>query len=249
MPTNHCASETKAFAELLRTVRTLRKLCPWDRQQTVASTRPLLINEVYELDEAIRRKSREATIDELGDYLFVGLFLATVLEQKRGVRLADVLRRATTKLRKRHPHVYGSRSVQNADEVLANWERLKDRGRRRSILAGLPAALPALQQAQLIQERCHRVGFDWNNPSEVLQKVQEEFTELTLALRASVVHRRKARGRTGHPGANETQSSLYEELGDLLFAIVNLCRHLKIDAEGALKDANRKFQRRFERVE
>lgn len=251
MATNLPDRETTAFAELLETVRTLRKLCPWDRRQTVASTRPLLINEVYELDEALRQGDREATIGELGDYLFMGLFLTTVLERKSGIRLADVLHRAARKLRQRHPHVYGNSRVHSVDEVLTNWERLKHQERQGSILAGLPAALPALQQAQLMQERCRRVGFDWEEPSAVLQKIQEEIAELELALKATPDRRGRITHGAGHRSVKGKRriDCIHEELGDLLFAVVNLCRHLGIDAEGALKDANRKFRARFERVE
>jgi ATP diphosphatase len=137
------------------------------------------------------------------------------------------------KLRARHPHVYGSASVRGADEVLANWERIKRRQKVGSILASIPAALPALQQAQLIQERCRRVGFDWDDPRQVLDKVAEEIGEL----RHELAQRRRNRPR------------VQDELGDLLFALVNLARHLGIDAEGALKNASRKFTARFGEVE
>lgn len=246
MEINLSSNEVKAFVELLRTVRILRQRCPWDRQQTVSSTRPLLINEVYELDEAIRRADRKAIIDELGDYLFMGLFLATVLEQKNGISLADICRRATIKLQRRHPHVYGNSQVQNSEEVLANWERMKHQERQQGVLTGLPVALPALQQAQLIQERCRRVGFDWKKPTEVLAKIEEEIDELKLALTAVPVHQR---GTRRNAKRKKQSDCVHEELGDLLFAIVNLCRHLDVDAEGALRDANRKFRMRFEQVE
>uniref|UniRef100_A0A7C4GG48 Nucleoside triphosphate pyrophosphohydrolase n=1 Tax=candidate division WOR-3 bacterium TaxID=2052148 RepID=A0A7C4GG48_UNCW3 len=222
------------FEELMQVIRTLRRRCPWDRKQTVASTRPLVLNEAFELDEALRRRDRKAIAEELGDYLFMGLFLACVLRAETGLRLEQSLETVVAKLKRRHPHVYGRLRVSGADEVLVNWERLK-RGRRqrRGLLEGVPVRLPALQQAQLIQERCQRVGFDWKTAGEVLVKVQEEVGELESELR------RKRRSRT----------QMAEELGDLLFAVVNLCRHLDVDAEGVLKDANRKFRRRFEQVE
>ncbi|NPV13435.1 nucleoside triphosphate pyrophosphohydrolase [candidate division WOR-3 bacterium] len=221
------------FNELLKVIKTLRQKCPWDRKQNLNSTRPLLINEVFELDEALRRKDKAAIQEELGDYLFMGLFLAHLLEEKEGVKLNHILAGVVEKLKVRHPHIYGTVKVKGADEVLRNWEEIKARKGRRSILSGIPMGLPALQQAQLIQERCRRVGFDWENPREVLLKVEEEVGELKRELGRRRVYQKRVK----------------EELGDLLFALVNLCRHLGVDAEGTLKDANRKFRERFEVVE
>ncbi|MFO7675924.1 MAG: nucleoside triphosphate pyrophosphohydrolase [bacterium] len=226
------------FADLLEVVRRLRAECPWDRDQTVASTRPLVLNEAYELDEALASGDPAEVVEELGDYLFVGLFLADVLEAESGVRLEDALAGAVAKLKRRHPHVYGTAEVSGADEVLENWERIKQAedkpGQARdSTLDGLPRALPALKQARLIQERCRRVGFDWTDPGDVLDKVGEEVCELRWEL---------DRGETGRERAAE-------ELGDVLFALVNLARHLDIDAESALRDANARFARRFRDVE
>jgi len=222
------------FDELLKVIRTLRRRCPWDRKQTVASTRPLVLNEAFELDEALRSKDRSAIVEELGDHLFMGLFLASVLEAETGVRLKESLAAVVAKLKHRHPHVYGRLRVRGADEVLANWERLK-RGKKsgRQLLDGVPVRLPALQQAQLIQERCRRVGFDWDDAGQVMKKVREEIREVERELKRT----RRSRTRVA------------EELGDLLFGLVNLCRHLGVDAEGALKDANHKFRARFAQVE
>lgn len=222
------------FDELLKVVKTLRRRCPWDRKQTKDSIRPLLLNEVFELDEALRKRNKQAIAEELGDYLFLGLFLAEVLRDE-GIKLKEVLKMTIGKLKKRHPHIYGDIKVKSADEVLRNWERIKDENGRGSILEGIPSALPALQQAQLIQERCRRVGFDWKNPDEVLSKVEEEIRELK-------VETKKAQGRG-------RRKQIVEEVGDLLFAVVNLCRHLNVDAEGALKNANLKFGKRFQQVE
>ncbi len=218
------------FDRLIDVIKTLRRRCPWDRKQTLISTRPLLLNEVYELDEALGEDNCEAISEELGDYLFMGLFLAHILEEKKGVKLRRVLEGVIKKLKLRHPHVYDDAKIKDTDGVLKNWERIKKK-KGRLLLDGIPIALPALQQAQLIQERCRRVGFDWGKPEEVLDKVKEEIEELELASR-------KRKGRR-----------IKEELGDLLFAIVNLCRHLDVNAEAALRDANRKFRRRFGTVE
>lgn len=222
------------FDELIATVRTLRRRCPWDRKQTAASTRPLLLNETYELEDALRRREGGDIAEELGDYLFMGVFLADVLEKERGIKLRGVLKAVVRKLKERHPHIYGTARVKDADDVLANWEVIKRRQKqRRTVLEGIPAALPALQQAELIQERCRRVGFDWDDPAAVLDKVVEEVAELRVELK---------RERPNRPAVRE-------EAGDLLFALVNLCRHLGFDAEGTLKDANRKFTARFNKVE
>jgi len=222
------------FDELLEVVRLLRRRCPWDRKQTVASTRPLLLNETYELDEALRRRDRAAIAEELGDYLFMGLFLADVAAKELGISIEDSLNGVVAKLKQRHPHIYGTARVRNAEEVLANWERIKQKHKRAGgLLSSVPIAMPALQQAQLIQERCRRVGFDWNSPQRVLDKVEEEIGELRQAL---------AQGR-------KSRAHVEEELGDLLFALVNLARHLGADAEGTLKNANAKFRSRFRRIE
>jgi MazG family protein len=220
---------------LLNVVRTLRHRCPWDRKQRLASTRPLILNETFELDDALRKGDAAEIAEELGDYIFMGLFLADVLEAEHGVGLGVVVNGIVRKLKARHPHIYGNVKVRNAAEVLTNWERIK-RGEKkgdRSILASVPSAMPALQQAQLIQERCRRVGFDWDDPRQVLDKVVEEVEELRVELA-----RPRRRGRR-----------VREELGDLLFALVNLSRHLGIDSEGTLKDANDKFRRRFGAIE
>ncbi len=192
----------------------------------------MLINEVYELDEAIGKNDKQAIAEELGDYLFMGLFLADLLEKEKGVKLRQILEGVVKKLKLRHPHVYGDTKIKDAEEVLKNWEKIKKTGGR-LLLDGIPTALPALQQAQLIQERCRRVGFDWGNTADVLDKVKEEIRELE----GELTLRRRSNGK------------VREELGDLLFAVVNLCRHLNVNAECALKDANRKFRRRFSAVE
>jgi MazG family protein len=203
----------------------------------------MLLNETYELDEAVRRRDRAAIIEELGDYLFMGLFLAEVAQTELGVSLEESLRGVVAKLKQRHPHIYGTTRVRGAADVLANWEKIKRRHRSSGgLLESIPVAMPALQQAQLVQERCRRVGFDWEKPEQVLDKVEEEIGELRQALsnrggRGQLARRRGSRAR------------IKEELGDLFFALVNLARHLDLDAEGTLKDANAKFRDRFRRVE
>jgi len=222
------------FDELVDVVRLLRRRCPWDRKQTLATTRPMLLNETYELDEALRRRDKAAVTEELGDYLFMGLFLAEVVRKELGVSIEESLNGAVAKLKQRHPHIYGKTKVRGAADVLANWEKIKRKHKQSGgLLSSIPVAMPALQQAQLIQERCRRVGFDWNRPEHVLDKVEEEICELRHEL---------ARGR-------KSRARVREELGDLLFVLVNLARHLAVDAEGTLKDANAKFSKRFLLIE
>ena len=212
----------------------MRRRCPWDRKQTLASTRPMLLNETYELDEALRQRDKAAITEELGDYLFMGLFLADIAGKELGISIEDSLKGVIAKLKQRHPHIYGKAKVRGAADVLANWEKIKRKQKPSGgLLSSIPAAMPALHQAQLIQERCRRVGFDWDRPEHVLDKVEEEIAELRHEL---------ARGK-------KNRARVKEELGDLLFALVNVARHLKVDAEGTLKDANAKFGRRFRHVE
>lgn len=228
------ALDSGVFSELMEVISLLRRRCPWDRKQTLASTRPMLLNETYELDEALRQRDKAAITEELGDYLFMGLFLAEVADNELGISLEDSLKGVVEKLKQRHPHIYGTAKVRGADDVLANWERIKQKHRRDGgLLSSIPVAMPALQQAQLVQERCRRVGFDWDKPEQVLDKVEEEIGELRQEL---------ARGR-------KSRARVKEELGDLLFALVNLARHLDVDAEGTLKDANAKFRGRFRCIE
>jgi MazG family protein len=222
------------FSELMEVVRLLRRRCPWDRKQTIASTRPLILNETYELDEALRACDKAAIAEELGDYLFMGLFLADVAGKELGISIEGSLEGIVAKLKQRHPHIYGTTKVRDADEVLANWEQIKRKQKKGGgLLSSIPVAIPALHQAQLVQERCRRVGFDWERPEHVLDKVEEEIGELRQEL---------ARGR-------KSRARVKEELGDLLFALVNLARHLDVDAEGTLKDANAKFRARFRCIE
>ena len=203
----------------------------------------MLLNETYELDEALRRRDKAAVTEELGDYLFMGLFLAEVAGKELGISLEDSLKGVVAKLKQRHPHIYGTVKVRGADDVLANWERIKRKHKRGGgLLSSIPVALPALHQAQLVQERCRRVGFDWERPEQVLDKVEEEIGELRQEL--------PDRGRRGQPARGQkSRARVKEELGDLLFALVNLARHLGVDAEGTLKDANAKFRDRFRRIE
>ncbi len=205
--------------------------CPWDRAQTPRSVRPYVLEEAYEVVEAIDRGGDELK-KELGDLLFQVVLLARMTEEEGRFGLADVARAVTTKMIERHPHVFDPAHVAGADEgSVSAWEARKTKEGRRSALDGVPDALPALLRAHRISEKAGAVGFDWPDLPSVRAKVGEELAELDAAI---------ASGDPEHIG---------EELGDLLFAMVNLGRHLPVSAEDALRAATRKFEGRFRRVE
>jgi tetrapyrrole methylase family protein/MazG family protein len=210
--------------------------CPWDREQTRASLKPFLIEEVYEALEALEEGQPEAIMEELGDVLFQVIFHAHVAQELGEFTMDDLLQRLVEKMVRRHPHVFGDTTVESARHALAQWEAIKrsegdKNGQSRSVLSGVPGSLPALLRSQRIQAKAARVGFDWPNPQAVWAKVREEIQEMDDAL---------ARG---------DRTRVAEELGDLLFSIVNMARHLDMDAEGSLRQAVEKFTRRFNEME
>ena len=203
--------------------------CPWDYEQTHESLRPHLLEEAYELLEAIDSGEAEAVAEELGDVLLQVLMHAAVAERLGEFTLDDVVTRIAAKLVARHPHVFGDASAETAEEVRANWEDLKRRERPgRSLLAGVPATLPALAESQTLQGRARRVGFDWPDIHGPLDKLAEEIAELALA---------------------ETDADREEEFGDVLFVLAHIAQTLGVDGEQALRRANAKFRRRFGLVE
>ena len=217
--------------ELIKVLKRLRKECPWDRKQTLASVRPLITGEAFELDAAIRERNYRKISEEIGDLLFLLIFITRILEEKDKAKLSKIIKQVKDKLILRHPHVFKKVKVKDVDEILDNWQRIKQKEKGESILAGVPTRLPALHKAQLVQERVKRVGFDWPNHNGVLGKIEEELAELKAEIKRK--QKRKAQ----------------EEFGDLLFAIVNLTRHLDIDAEGALNQSTDKFIKRFKKLE
>jgi len=210
--------------------------CPWDREQTRASLKPYLIEEAYEVLHAIDEEDADHLVEELGDLLFQVVFHCQVASEAGEFTASDVLERLVDKMTRRHPHVFGDRVVADAREALAQWERIKRDeagrdGRPRSALDGVPGNLPALLRAQRLQVKAGRVGFDWTNWSESWAKVHEEMGELDATLNAGDVAR------------------VREELGDVLFSLVNVARLQGIDAEDCLRQAADKFTRRFKEVE
>jgi MazG family protein len=238
----HTAGST--FDRLVATVARLRAPdgCPWDREQTLASLRPFVLEETYEVLEAIDRGDRAALREEIGDMIFQGVMLAQLCAEDGDFTVADSLASIADKLVRRHPHVFGDAArAATADEVLGRWEDAKaqeraaspDDGTPKTILGGVPRTLPALLRAHEMGTRAAAVGFDWERPADVLAKIEEEVAELRGAVEA---------GSLAGPNVEE-------EMGDLLFAIANLSRKLGVEPEAALRRADAKFARRFTELE
>ena len=225
------------FARLVEIMATLRSPdgCPWDREQTPDSLKPYLVEETYEVLEALEAKDLPAFKEELGDLLLQIVFHAQLMSENGTFTIEDVAQAIADKLVRRHPHVFSDVKVKDADEVVQNWVRIKAQEKAgkadRSILAGVPAGAPALIQAQRLGEKAARVGFDWTSATEVFTKVEEETHELAATL-------------TDHSPEQQEH-----ELGDLLFALTSLARHLDIDAESALRKAGKRFNARFRFIE
>jgi tetrapyrrole methylase family protein/MazG family protein/ATP diphosphatase len=222
--------------ELINIIRRLRgpEGCPWDRKQTPADVKTYLTEELYEVIEAIDQDDRNMLVEEIGDLMFMILFLVNLYEEKKVFCLSDALQSIQQKMVHRHPHVFGSTEVASVDEVKANWQMLKEKeGKkpRKSLLDGIPGNLPALSRAFFLTSKAAKIGFDWPNPQEVLKKVREETEELESAI------------------LEKKQAQMTEEIGDILFSIVNLSRHLGIEPEQALRRSNEKFCGRFGQME
>ena len=222
--------------DTLALMRDLRARCDWDAAQTHDSLRPYLIEEAYEVDDAIRGKNDAALREELGDLLLQVLFHGVLAEERNAFTMTDVAAGFITKMKRRHPHLYG-------DGVKQSWEAMKAK-RRNSVVDGLPADLPALHRAFRLQDRAAGVGFDWPDVEGPIEKVEEELREVRQELAAS-----PARPAGSPPNYDEAHAKLEAELGDLLFAAVNLCRKAGVHPALALDSANVKFARRFEAVE
>ncbi len=226
----------RSFDELVQLMTRLRAPggCPWDREQTYADLRPFVIEEAYEVVDAIDRDDRGSLREEIGDLLLESVFLAEIAREEGSFDIYDSVTAIHDKLVRRHPHVFGEAEAKDADAVLNNWEKLKSAERReenKGILSGVPGALPALLKASRLAEKAARVGFDWKETGDVFDKIAEETAELKEAVDGG------ARAR------------IEDELGDLLFTIANVARRMKIDPEAALQRANAKFKRRFESIE
>lgn len=219
------------FTEYVNLVRTLRRECPWDREQTHQSIRQSLIEEAYEVVEAIDHNHQDELKKELGDLLLHVTLHSVMAEEKDSFTIDDVLMTSMEKLIRRHPHVFGETKAHGAAEVKQNWEKIKMSEGRQSVTDGIPKDLPALQKAYRLQDKASRVGFDWKQKDDVWKKVEEEIIELKEAERRSDPER------------------IEEELGDLLFALVNYARFLNVNPESALRKANSKFSKRIRSIE
>jgi len=223
----------KAFEKLIDIMEKLRGPagCPWDREQTHDSLRPYLLEETYEVLETLDLKDYEGLKEELGDFMLQSVFHAQIARENKEFDMLDVLNTINDKLIRRHPHVFGDVKIKTADEQKVHWERLKKKEGKKSVLDGVPKSAPSLLRAARIQQKAATVGFDWPDTAPVWDKIYEETDELHKAIEKS------------------DKEAVFEEFGDLLFAMVNLSRFLKINPEDALRLAVEKFIARFHKVE
>lgn len=224
-------SPSKNFSDLVKIIEILREECPWDRKQTHQSIKDNLIEEAYEAVDAIDQDDFEELKKELGDLLLHVVFHSTMASETGSFTIEDVIQAIQQKLIRRHPHVFGDEVAEDEQQVAENWESIKMKEGKESVLDGIPAHLPALIKAQRMQEKAANVGFDWPKSDQVLDKVKEELDELKEALE------------------NQDQEESRKEFGDLLFSLVNLGRFYDLDAEDSLRMTNRKFEDRFRFVE
>ncbi len=224
-------NKTKAFARLLTIMDELREQCPWDQKQTMDSLRYLTIEELYELSDAILEKDMPEIKKELGDILLHIIFYSRIASETNDFDIADVINDICEKLIHRHPHIYGDVKVADEKEVKKNWEKLKLKEGRKSVLEGVPKSLPAIVKAFRIQEKVRGIGFDWDNKSQVWEKVLEEIEELKVEMKK---------------GDNDRIES---EFGDVLFALTNYARFINVNPEDALERTNKRFIKRFQIME
>ena len=220
----------KAFERLLDIMDDLRAKCPWDIKQTLESIRHLTIEEVYELSDAILDNDTDEIRKELGDIMLHLVFYSKIASETNDFDITDVLNGICEKLIHRHPHIYGDVEVADEEEVKANWEKLKLKEGKKSVLEGVPRSLPSLVKASRIQDKARGVGFDWDNKDQVLEKVHEELEELQVEVTSG-------------------SDRIMDELGDVLFSMINYARFLNIDPDEALERTNKKFIQRFQYLE
>lgn len=221
-----------AFKQLLEIMDELRDKCPWDKKQTIESLRYLTIEETYELADAILDNDMNEIKKELGDLILHVVFYAKIGSEEKEFDITDVLNSINEKLINRHPHIYGDVKVRDDEEVKENWEKIKLKEGKKKVLSGVPKSLPAMVKAYRIQEKARGVGFDWEKPHQVWDKVQEELQELKDEVESGA-----------------SQEKIEEEFGDLLFALINYSRFINVNPENALERTNKKFIHRFEYLE
>jgi len=228
----HNMNEFKKLIQIMARLRDPDIGCPWDKTQTIHSLKEYILEETYELMESIDNKDTSSIKEELGDLLLQIVFISQIMEESGKFSIKDVIKTLNEKLIRRHPHIFGNKSVKNSSEVKNNWERIKKEEKKRdSVLSDYPESMPSLSAAKRYGEQASSVGFDWGDPFLALEKVEEEIIELRQEL------------------INEDQQSISSELGDLLFAVANVSRITDVNPEMALRDANKKFKKRFRSVE
>ena len=220
-----------AFDRLVTIMDELREKCPWDKKQTIQTLRHLTIEETYELADAITNNDWAGIKEELGDLLLHIVFYARIGSEKDQFTLTEVINDVCDKLVVRHPHIYGDVKVSNEEDVKQNWEKIKLKEGKKSVLGGVPVSLPAMVKAIRLQEKSKQVGFEWDNTQQVWEKVKEELKELEEAVEGG------------------DQNKMEDELGDVFFSLVNFARFLQVDAENALERTNKKFIKRFTQME
>jgi len=225
------SSSAAAFERLIKIMDDLREKCPWDKKQTIESLRQLTIEETYELADSITDANWKGIKEELGDLLLHIVFYAKIGSEQNQFTLQEVINGVCEKLIFRHPHIYGDVKVDDEEEVKRNWEKLKMKEGKKSVLSGVPASLPSMVKAMRLQEKAKQVGFEWENKEQVWEKVEEEKAELFEAI------------------ATGDSSKMEDELGDVFFSLVNYARFLNLDAENALERTNKKFINRFNKME
>lgn len=221
----------EAFEKLVSIMDDLREKCPWDRKQTIQSLRQMTLEETYELTDAITAHDWASIKEELGDLLLHIVFYSKIAAEQKQFTIEEVLAGISQKLIDRHPHIYGDVKVENEEDVKRNWEKLKLKEGKKSVLSGVPKTLPSLIKAMRLQEKAKQVGFEWENKEQVWEKVKEEEGELQEAIHT------------------KEQDKIEEEFGDLMFSLVNFARFLNVDAENALEITNKKFIQRFTQME
>lgn len=224
-------SNSDSFLRLVQIMDELREKCPWDKKQTIQTLRQLTIEETYELTDAITEGDWKGIKEELGDILLHIVFYAKIGAEQNQFTLDEVINGVCEKLIFRHPHIYGDVEVADEEEVKKNWEKLKIKEGKKSVLGGVPKSLPATVKAMRLQEKAKQVGFEWENKEQVWDKVEEEKAELFAAI------------------ASGNQNDMEDELGDVFFSLINFARFLQIDAENALERTNKKFIDRFTKME
>ena len=224
-------SNSTDFLRLVNIMNDLREKCPWDKKQTIHTLRHLTIEETYELADAVTESDWKGIKEELGDLLLHIVFYAKIGTEENQFTLDDVINGICEKLIHRHPHIYADIKVENDDDVKLNWEKLKLKEGKKSVLAGVPKSLPSMVKAMRLQDKAKQVGFEWDTKEQVWDKVEEEHKELLEAV------------------ASGNKDKIEDELGDVFFSLVNFARFLQVDAENALERTNKKFINRFNKME